>query len=141
MILVRRSMRIRQDWRVEFVCGGRAEKAARRDFALLRESAEELSCAQEEVVSALGRVLAERDTHFKNYRELLERLAAAEAALVLQSTPADSEGIRVIDRVFSDMQPEFLGLLDRKSTRLNSSHGYISYAVFCLKKKNCQLAC
>src|SRR3989449_2882812 len=25
--------------------------------------------------------------------------------------------------------------LDRKSTRLNSSHGYISYAVFCLKKK------
>src|SRR5687768_18088540 len=28
---------------------------------------------------------------------------------------------------------EFCG--DRKSTRLNSSHGYISYAVFCLKKK------
>src|SRR5687768_17721825 len=27
------------------------------------------------------------------------------------------------------------GILDRKSTRLNSSHGYISYAVFCLKKK------
>src|ERR1041385_5429838 len=26
-------------------------------------------------------------------------------------------------------------LEDRKSTRLNSSHGYISYAVFCLKKK------
>src|SRR3989304_9102881 len=25
---------------------------------------------------------------------------------------------------------------DRKSTRLNSSHGYISYAVFCLKKSN-----
>src|SRR2546422_5407503 len=31
--------------------------------------------------------------------------------------------LRVIDRI------------DRKSTRLNSSHGYISYAVFCLKKK------
>src|SRR2546429_5803724 len=27
------------------------------------------------------------------------------------------------------------GAADRKSTRLNSSHGYISYAVFCLKKK------
>src|SRR5256884_5597363 len=26
-------------------------------------------------------------------------------------------------------------VLDRKSTRLNSSHGYISYAVFCLQKK------
>src|SRR2546422_6761909 len=30
---------------------------------------------------------------------------------------------------------EKLSLEDRKSTRLNSSHGYISYAVFCLKKK------
>src|SRR2546422_6745711 len=30
----------------------------------------------------------------------------------------------------------FVDVLDRKSTRLNSSHGYISYAVFCLKKKN-----
>src|SRR5256884_2560196 len=28
---------------------------------------------------------------------------------------------------------------DRKSTRLNSSHGYISYAVFCLKKKTHRL--
>src|SRR5687768_18167412 len=33
--------------------------------------------------------------------------------------------------------PRLTSLLsDRKSTRLNSSHGYISYAVFCLKKKN-----
>src|SRR2546422_6244883 len=31
-----------------------------------------------------------------------------------------------------------LGEQDRKSTRLNSSHGYISYAVFCLKKKKKQ---
>src|SRR3989449_8062703 len=31
--------------------------------------------------------------------------------------------------------------LDRKSTRLNSSHGYISYAVFCLKKKKRSTLC
>src|SRR2546422_8831855 len=30
---------------------------------------------------------------------------------------------------------------DRKSTRLNSSHGYISYAVFCLKKKKKNIGC
>src|SRR2546429_3698318 len=29
---------------------------------------------------------------------------------------------------------------DRKSTRLNSSHGYISYAVFCLKKKTATIS-
>src|SRR2546429_3753227 len=32
--------------------------------------------------------------------------------------------------------PEVTRTRDRKSTRLNSSHGYISYAVFCLKQKN-----
>src|SRR5687768_17907649 len=31
--------------------------------------------------------------------------------------------------------PAWRNFRDRKSTRLNSSHGYISYAVFCLKKK------
>src|SRR5256885_3698631 len=34
-----------------------------------------------------------------------------------------------------------LSLLDRKSTRLNSSHLVISYAVFCLKKKTRQHSC
>src|SRR5438876_6013698 len=36
----------------------------------------------------------------------------------------------------SDEPPRIIGALDRKSTRLNSSHPSISYAVFCLKKKN-----
>src|SRR2546422_5179749 len=33
------------------------------------------------------------------------------------------------------LRGELVFTQDRKSTRLNSSHGYISYAVFCLKKK------
>src|SRR2546429_7117957 len=37
-------------------------------------------------------------------------------------------------RIASRARPRAF-LLDRKSRRLNSSHGYISYAVFCLKKK------
>src|SRR3712207_7562078 len=36
---------------------------------------------------------------------------------------------------FKRQQPVILNLQDRKSTRLNSSHANISYAVFCLKKK------
>src|SRR3712207_8257723 len=42
------------------------------------------------------------------------------------------------DRAFAD-DPAVVGgiaSIDRKSTRLNSSHANISYAVFCLKKKN-----
>src|SRR5687768_17787645 len=34
-----------------------------------------------------------------------------------------------------ELAPAMARFEDRKSTRLNSSHGYISYAVFCLKKK------
>src|SRR2546422_8469289 len=40
---------------------------------------------------------------------------------------------RVADRL--GVNPGLFPVGDRKSTRLNSSHGYISYAVFCLKKK------
>src|SRR3989449_1432081 len=37
------------------------------------------------------------------------------------------------DKLISNIRS--VHVIDRKSTRLNSSHGYISYAVFCLKKK------
>src|SRR3712207_5592155 len=56
-----------------------------------------------------------RHTGFVILDRLLERLHANKAEL-----------LRVLER------PE----IDRKSTRLNSSHANISYAVFCLKKKN-----
>src|SRR3989449_1976218 len=42
--------------------------------------------------------------------------------------PADIDRLLALLRRLADAG-------DRKSTRLNSSHGYISYAVFCLKKK------
>src|SRR3712207_7422076 len=49
-------------------------------------------------------------------------------------------GLPLVDigvRLALDAPPEAVGAeLDRKSTRLNSSHANISYAVFCLKKKN-----
>src|SRR2546422_1890786 len=48
---------------------------------------------------------------------ILEEMAAA--------LPKLARGLRQLGQVLGD----------RKSTRLNSSHGYISYAVFCLKKK------
>src|SRR5687768_17838408 len=39
------------------------------------------------------------------------------------------------DLPWQNLCAQHRGSEDRKSTRLNSSHGYISYAVFCLKKK------
>src|SRR5206468_4624942 len=42
---------------------------------------------------------------------------------------------RAAENTFGYRRSEALGKVDRKSTRLNSSHDQISYAVFCLKKK------
>jgi alanyl-tRNA synthetase len=110
MILLRRATRIRQDWRVEFACGGRAERVARKDFRLVRRVAEQLGCAHDEVADSAVRIIQDRDTRFKDYRAVLERLAEAEAALVLQATSPGLNGLRLISRVFQeDAQPEYLG--------------------------------
>src|SRR5256884_3490414 len=45
--------------------------------------------------------------------------------------PVDPQGNFAAEEIL----PAGAHSVDRKSTRLNSSHGYISYAVFCLKKK------
>src|SRR5205085_7494068 len=66
-----------------------------------------------------------------------------------------AQPMRDIDFVRTDQRPDakidtlslvvfcdhvgFFGLTDRKSTRLNSSHSQISYAVFCLKKKTARV--
>src|SRR5256885_8555776 len=48
----------------------------------------------------------------------------------------DRERIQVFEGVVIRIRTRGPGSRDRKSTRLNSSHLVISYAVFCLKKKN-----
>src|SRR2546422_7908790 len=56
---------------------------------------------------------------------------AAASAFALRITDENTES-------YLEAAPPWLQALrrgDRKSTRLNSSHGYISYSVFCLKKK------
>jgi alanyl-tRNA synthetase len=109
VVLVRRCTKVRQDWRVEFVCGERAERLARHDFELLREAAEKLSCAPEDLVAASMRALAERDANFKTLRGLQERLAEAEAALAVQSITPGAGGLRIISRVLEGVPADYLG--------------------------------
>src|SRR2546430_6789832 len=60
--------------------------------------------------------------------ELIMRLLAKNPSDRPASAQAVAERFAVLERDLSNTQ-------DRKSTRLNSSHSQISYAVFCLKKK------
>jgi alanyl-tRNA synthetase len=112
IILVRRCSRMRQDWRVEFVCGLRAERVARRDFQVLLGAAAKLACAPEGVATSAERAITERDAHFKTVRALLQRLAEADAAIALQSLNAGPSGLRVFARAFGEeSQPEYLNNL------------------------------
>src|SRR5438034_9172926 len=65
-------------------------------------------------------------------------LYADSEELARQAATAAFERIQNLDEILTDYNPEseLMRLCrDRKSTRLNSSHTVISYAVFCLKKK------
>src|SRR5258708_21385557 len=73
-------------------------------------------------------------TLFRSRPELLVVLPVLAEAVVLGAVLLVSEnGVGLVD-LFDELGLLEL-VLDRKSTRLNSSHQIISYAVFCLKKK------
>jgi alanyl-tRNA synthetase len=109
IILVRRCSKMRQDWRVEFVCGRRAARVARRDFQLLQKAAELMGSAADEVPVSVERAINERDGHFKTVKSLLQRLAELEAASALVSAKRDGNGLHVIARTFDEAsQPEYL---------------------------------
>src|SRR2546427_1838397 len=76
------------------------------------------------------------------YTTLFRSPQAIENAVILVRERAARRGIRLhhvieegLGQIRGDERKMKQVLLDRKSTRLNSSHSQISYAVFCLKKK------
>src|SRR2546429_5954787 len=76
------------------------------------------------------------------WRKLATRHDSRRSPLATTSSACDSTPTSFANRTpathtFSEEGAAWFGRAegDRKSTRLNSSHGYISYAVFCLKKK------
>src|SRR2546429_3262177 len=62
----------------------------------------------------------------------LKRSDLARALRAADTTVLSSAARGTVRRLVAELTSQ---RADRKSTRLNSSHGYISYAVFCLKKK------
>jgi alanyl-tRNA synthetase len=114
VILVRGVSRVRQDWRVEFACGRRAERLAREDFATLRAVAQRLNCSTQEAVSAAERVVAERDAHFKSARAGTQRLAQMDARASVHEVEIGADGLRVVARLFGDDPPEYVQAFARE---------------------------
>src|SRR5258708_10974574 len=69
-------------------------------------------------------------TLFRSHTAPVARHLGANAGVLGRAAQRGFVHVRQVGKV------ERLSVIDRKSTRLNSSHQIISYAVFCLKKKN-----
>jgi alanyl-tRNA synthetase len=107
-ILIRGCTKIRQDWRVEFVCGGRAESAARTDAELIAELSAQLECAPQDLRASVERLLREREASAKRLKALLPKVADSEAAALLAATARRSDGIRVVSQLFEGVEADFL---------------------------------
>ena len=106
LILVRRCSKIRQDWRVEFVCGGRAARRAGRDFDLLRRMSDRLSCPSEDLPAAVEKLMAERDEHHKGLRSVLQQLAEVRGSAAVQAATHSPGGLRIVAEVLRDVHAE-----------------------------------
>ena len=74
-ILLRRVEKVRQGWRVEFVCGLRAIRSARRDYTLLDTVARTLTVSRTDVPERVTKLLEDKKTQAKEIRKLTQELA------------------------------------------------------------------
>lgn len=115
-VLLRKSEKVRQGYRLEFVAGQRAVATARRDFATLTETAALFSAHIYDVPEQARKALEEIRTLRKVGEQTLEDLAAAHAAALLAEIP-ESDGRKLIVKTFGDREMNFLKLLAQKLTR------------------------
>jgi alanyl-tRNA synthetase len=108
LILVRGCTRVRQDWRVEFICGARAERLASADFQLVQSLGKRLSSAPEDLVAAVEKSLTGREAHYKDLQEALQELAKARAALLVSSAVISARGARIVAETLRDTHPDLL---------------------------------
>ena len=107
-VLLGACTKVRQDWRVEFLCGHRAEAAARRDADLVARVSARLQCAPLDLDASVARLLQERESAVRNFKSLLPRLANADAATRLGAITASADGGRSVTEVLPDVAPEYL---------------------------------
>lgn len=115
-VLLRKTEKVRQGWRVEFVAGERAVATARRDFGALTATAGLFSAAPSEVPEQARRTLDEVRSLRKQREQLQGELAGAQAVAMLIDTP-EVNGRRVLVRTFTDRDVNALKQLAQALTR------------------------
>jgi alanyl-tRNA synthetase len=115
-VLIRKTEKVKQGIRVEFVCGDRALRIARRDYSTLTEAAGLFSANIYDVPQQIKKTLEEAKASQKRQHALLEEIAELRAAEF--SAGARVVGrFKVVQQVFADRDLAFIKLLAQKLTR------------------------
>lgn len=120
-ILLRKTEKVRQGVRVEFVCGLRAVATARRDFATLTEGASVFSTHIYEVPQQARKALEDLKSAQKAQSKLLEEVAELQATQYLQSAGVLSSGGKLVVQFFAERDLAFIKMLAQKITRVEKS--------------------
>jgi len=117
-ILLRKTEKVRQGYRVEFVCGTRAVTTARRDYTTLSEAAGLLSSQLADAPQQVRKLQEDLRVSRKASEHLLAEIAELSAGRWLAETP-ETAGRKVVTRKFADRDLTFIKLLAQKLTRAN----------------------
>jgi len=115
-ILLRKTETVRQGMSVEFVCGGRAVRTARRDYAALSEAAKLFSTRPWDVPTQVRKTFDDGKLLRKQRDEALEQLAEVMAVTSLHGQP-DTRGRKVVVRSFADRDISFAKLFAQSVAR------------------------
>ncbi|HLH06307.1 MAG TPA: alanine--tRNA ligase-related protein [Terriglobales bacterium] len=121
-ILIRKTEKVKQGVRVEFVCGDRALKTSQKDFAVLTEAAALFSSHIYDIPQQIRKTLDEAKAGQKRQHALLEEIAELQAA-DLAANAQKAGGFRVVKQVFTDRDLAFIKLLAQKLTKC---HGLLA---------------
>jgi alanyl-tRNA synthetase len=110
LILVRRIKKVRESWRVEFVCGQRARRVARTDFALLDDISQRLTCSPDTIHAGITRLVNERNAANRFGQRYLTESAALQAQLLLANERAEhvADPPRTVAGILPDADMEYL---------------------------------
>jgi len=115
-ILLRKTEKVRQGMRVEFVCGLRAVGTARHDFETLTEAAALFSTHIWEVPQQIRKSLEEIKAAQKMQHRMLEEIAELQAGRMLQSAEQHGER-KLVVQYFADRDLGFIKMLAQKLTK------------------------
>ena len=115
-ISLRKTEKVRQGYRVEFVAGERVVSTARRDFSTLSETAALFSAHIYDVPQQARKSLDEIRSLRKQREQSQDELADVQAATLLAESP-ENGGRKLVIRTFRDRELNFLKLLAQKVTR------------------------